>query len=93
MVEALSLFAAAVSVAALLIALMAYEKASGAQRSPDRAPHGKPPLGAEGKAKPAAQPDITERRRQAVMKREHDNFMNYDGKPQAPIDPNTILEE
>ncbi len=39
-------------------------------------------------------PDDVEKRRQiAVRARENQNFMDYDGTPQAPIDPGTILAD
>ena len=37
--------------------------------------------------------NVEKRRRQAVQAREHSNFMDYDGTPQQPIDPNTILAD
>ena len=37
--------------------------------------------------------DIEKRRRVAVQAREHQNFMDYDGTVQTPIDPNTILAD
>lgn len=40
-----------------------------------------------------AAPDVERRRRKAVQAKEHSNFMDYDGAPQMPIDPNTILGE
>lgn len=49
-----------------------------------------PPSGREAKAAPD---DVEKRRRQAVMAREHQNFMDYDGTPQQKIDPALILGE
>lgn len=40
-----------------------------------------------------ATPDVEKRRRQAVNAKQHQNFMDYDGSPQTPIDPNTILAD
>ena len=38
-------------------------------------------------------PNVEMRRRQAVQAAEHRNFMDYDGSPQQPVDPNTILAD
>ena len=32
-------------------------------------------------------------RRMAVLQKQNDNFMNYDGRPQMPIDESAILTE
>lgn len=37
--------------------------------------------------------DVEKRRRQAVQAAHHRNFMDYDGSPQQPVDPNTILAD
>ena len=37
--------------------------------------------------------DVEKRRRVAVQARQHQNFMDYDGTVQTPIDPNTILAD
>ena len=37
--------------------------------------------------------DVEKRRRQAVQAAYHRNFMDYDGSPQQPVDPNTILAD
>lgn len=37
--------------------------------------------------------DVEKRRRQAVQAAHHRNFMDYDGSPQKPVDPNTILAD
>lgn len=37
--------------------------------------------------------NVEKRRRLAVQAREHQNFMDYDGTEQVPIDPNTILAD
>ena len=55
----------------------------GPSRSETARPYDAAASGAEGE----------KRRREAVQAREHSNFMNYDGTPQQPIDPNTILGE
>ena len=36
---------------------------------------------------------VEKRRRVAVQARQHQNFMDYDGTVQTPIDPNTILAD
>lgn len=43
--------------------------------------------------KPTPPPTVEERRARTVLRREHENFMNYDGTAQMPIDPDTILAE
>lgn len=84
MVEVLSLFAAVVSVAALFVALTAHGEATAKER--DKRNH-KP----SSKAVPAM--NDADRRRMAVERKQHRNFMEYDGKPQTPIDENAILSE
>lgn len=82
----MSVFAIVVAAIALLIAMLAYDKAAETERAGQkpRRPH-RPPAGNT----------VTDadRRRMAVERRQHENFMSYDGKPQDPIDETTILEE
>lgn len=74
---------------ACLIVMLAICKVE--ENPPDRPTDGHPPLGKGGKE--SATPDVEKRRRQAVQAKQHQNFMDYDGSPQTPIDPNTILGE
>ena len=51
-----------------------------------------PPVMANA-AKEKPPDDVEKRRRQAVQAAHHRNFMDYDGSPQQPVDPNTILAD
>lgn len=75
---------------ACLIVMLAGCKA--AENPPDRPTDGSPFLGKGGKERDTTE-DIERRRRRAVEARQHQNFMEYDGTPQTPIDPNTILAD
>lgn len=86
----LSIFSALVSMLALLIALTAY----GHVRDAEQKRYDKPTAvnrGGQARDRPALSDD--DRRVQAVARREHRNFMNYNGTTQTPIDPNTILAD
>lgn len=48
---------------------------------------------AESVPLPTTADDVEKRRRQAVQAAHHRNFMDYDGSPQKPVDPNTILAD
>lgn len=81
----MSALSALCSVAALTILLVTTPKEEGADvHSPAEEKTAKPPDTVE---------DVEKRRREAVNARQHSNFMNYDGTPQTPIDPNTILAD
>lgn len=93
--ERLSILAVIVAGIALLIAMLAFEKAVNAERElyQRRPPAEKVPTGIKKPERVRAAITDADRRRMAVEMRQHANFMNYDGKPQAPIDETTILEE
>ena len=76
-----------VALAALFLALTAIARVEELEREIHR-PKKKP-----GRMRdPTAIPDA-DLRRMAVQRKQHNNFMNYDGRSQDPIDENTILAE
>lgn len=85
MVDGFSIFALLVGFVALLVALMAYDKASEQERQ-------KKPANRSKEERVSTLSDA-DRRRMAVEMRQHQNFMTYDGKPQDPIDETRILGE
>ena len=66
--------------AVVLLLMMATPKEEGAEMPPEQLTK-------------TVTDDVEKRRRQAVRAAEHRNFMDYDGTPQAPIDPATILAD
>ncbi len=90
----LSFLALVVATLALRVALLTHAKVSktedgGASRPP---PSTKGHKNA-GAAKAALPLSDAERRERAVLQKQHENFMNYDGEEQMPIDPDTILAD
>ncbi len=71
------------SVVALVVAVAAFYRSGLKPPVKAKKADRKPPM-------PRTAADETER---AVCKREHQNFMRYDGEPQKPINRNTILAE
>ena len=76
-----------VAVMALVIALTAMAKVEELEREIHR-PKEKP-----GRMRDPATITDADLRRMAVQRKQHDNFLNYDGRSQDPIDENTILAE
>jgi len=93
--DRLSIFAVIVAGIALLIAMLAFEKAVSVERALQERHRPDVVKGTTIKKPERVRATITDadRRRMAVEMRQHANFMSYDGKPQAPIDETTILEE
>lgn len=91
----MSVFAAVVAVIALLIAMLAYDKAVSVERALQERHRPDVVKGTTIKKPERVRAAITDadRRRMAVERRQHENFMSYDGKPQDPIDETTILEK
>lgn len=89
----MSALSALCSVAALTILLVTTPMEEGVTESPLPPDGDIPPLGKGGTPSATAKDDVEKRRRKAVQTKENRNFMDYDGAPQMPIDPNTILGE
>ncbi len=81
--------AVVLSLVALLMAMVALKLVTDA-RCENAAKKGKSD---EKKGTSAFNKTDADRIQQAVLRREHENFMNYDGTEQPPIDPDRILGE
>ncbi len=76
-----------VAVAAVFLALTALAKVEELERE-SRRPKKKP-----GRMRDPTTISDADLRKMAVQRKQHDNFLNYDGRAQAPIDEATILTE
>lgn len=101
----LSVLALVVAAMALLVALLTHAKVGEKEENdnpstalytreattpPSADADTSPDKGRQGRA---VSMSVEERRERAILQKQYDNFMNYDGSEQNPIDPDTILAD